>query len=104
MTHNSYNRINRVSYPFARNNDLLAHLYFHHNSIRSLPSNLIYSSKALRSADFEFNKLQAIRYVKPENRVYPKNMHTVDLSRNWRMGKNLNTVSYCLYLCRHKEV
>ena len=88
----SWNRLNRVSVPFARRNDNMTHIYFHHNNIRSLPSNLIYGSRKLRSADFEFNKLQAVRYVKPEKRVKPKNMHTIDLQRNWRMGRNLNTV------------
>ena len=90
----SWNRLNRVSVPFARRNENMTHIYFHHNNIRSLPSNLIYGSRKLRSADFEFNKLQAVRYVKPEKRVKPKNMHTIDLQRNWRMGRNLNTVRF----------
>ena len=72
---------------------MTAHIYFHHNNIRSLPTNLIYGSKSLRSADFEYNRLQAVRFVKPENRLKSKNMHTIDLSRNWRMGQDLNTVS-----------
>lgn len=71
---------------------MTAHIYFHHNNIRSLPTNLIYGSKALKSADFEYNRLQAVRFVKPENRLKSKNMHTIDLSRNWRMGQDLNTV------------
>ena len=73
---------------------MTAHIYFHHNNIRSLPTNLIYGSKSLRSADFEYNRLQAVRFVKPENRLKSKNMHTIDLSRNWRMGQDLNTVIY----------
>ena len=83
----------RVSVPFARRNGNMTHLYFHHNNIRSLPSNLIYGSRKLRSADFEFNKLQAVRHVKQAKKVKPNNMHTIDLHRNWRMGRNLNTVS-----------
>ena len=71
---------------------MTAHIYFHHNNIRSLPTNLIYGSKSLRSADFEYNRLQAVRFVKPENRLKSKNMNTFDLSRNWRMGQDLNTV------------
>ena len=73
---------------------MTAHIYFHHNNIRSLPTNLIYGSKSLRSADFEYNRLQAVRFVKPENRLKSKNMNTFDLSRNWRMGQDLNTVIY----------
>ena len=94
----SWNRLNRVSVPFARRNDNMTHIYFHHNNIRSLPSNLIYGSRKLRSADFEFNKLQAVRYVKPEKRVKPKNMHTIDLQRNWRVGRYLNTVGRNEYI------